>query len=606
MADEKDPEEHSGVQPTEQSDGETAVKHESDIERPEEPPGGTEHDEQQTPKIAAEPPTLLKGVKVLSATTKGRILLAVAGVVLVLGVLFAVPTTRYGILGLVIKKDVTLTLTDSQTKKPVTDAEARVAGQSAKSDSQGNITFHGVPVGPQHITIAKKYYKEIDVIVDVWLTKSSEPASLSLEATGRQVPVKVINRISGEPIEKVAITALDATAITDSKGEATVVLPVGKTTQAGKIRIVGYNELKINLTVTEQAIDGNTFAMTPYGKVYFLSKRTGKINVMKSDLDGANQQVVLAGTGKEADTDTILLASRDWKYLVLKASRDSDKAKIYIIDTAKDSVVVADEGDAEFTLSGWAEHRLVYTVFRNTVQSWQPKQSALKSFDAERGKLTTLDETAGEGTGTTDYAREQISNATLLGSEVVYTKVWGTGYYNPGRLIGKKKAILSAQTDGTSKKIVKEFSNAPDGYIESRQYTPTDIFFRVWQDGGMLKGYEYSEGKIKDKDISDKVFYATYPTYLVSPSGQATFWSESRDGKNTLIVGDKAGSNGKPIAELSEYRQYGWFTDDYLLVSKSGSELYILPNSTVTKPLKITDYHKPDSYLYYGGGYGGL
>ena len=96
---------------------------------------------------------------------------------------------------------------------------------------------------------------------------------------------------------------------------------------------------------------------------------------------------------------------------------------------------------------------------------------------------------------------------------------------------------------------------------------------------------------------------------MQSPSGNVTFWSETRDGKNTLFVGDGQGANQKEIAKLSDYQTYGWYTEDYLLVSKDGSELYILGKDGIKKDseaLKIMDYHKPAmSYMGYGG-YGGL
>jgi len=98
--------------------------------------------------------------------------------------------------------------------------------------------------------------------------------------------------------------------------------------------------------------------------------------------------------------------------------------------------------------------------------------------------------------------------------------------------------------------------------------------------------------------------------YLASPSGNSTFWSEPRDGKNSLFVGDQAGSNAKQIASLSDYQTYGWYSEDYLLASKNGSELYIFGSEGIKKEsaaLKITDYHKPVlNYPGYGGGYGGL
>ena len=82
---------------------------------------------------------------------------------------------------------------------------------------------------------------------------------------------------------------------------------------------------------------------------------------------------------------------------------------------------------------------------------------------------------------------------------------------------------------------------------------------------------------------------------------------EPRDGKNTIFNGDSEGKNSKEIATLSEFIPYGWYTDDYVLVSKGGSELYVTGSGFSTKPLKVTDYHKANfNSIGYGGGYGGF
>ena len=77
-----------------------------------------------------------------------------------------------------------------------------------------------------------------------------------------------------------------------------------------------------------------------------------------------------------------------------------------------------------------------------------------------------------------------------------------------------------------------------------------------------------------------------------------------------MFIGDNDGGSSKQIAKLSDYQAYGWFSENYLLVSKNGSELYILGTDGIAKDadaLKITDYHKPSfSFPGYGGGYGGL
>jgi hypothetical protein len=54
-------------------------------------------------------------------------------------------------------------------------------------------------------------------------------------------------------------------------------------------------------------------------------------------------------------------------------------------------------------------------------------------------------------------------------------------------------------------------------------------------------------------------------------------------------VADSLGGSKKTIAELSDYAAYGWHSDKYLLVTKNGSELYIM-DVKGSQPLKITNF----------------
>lgn len=548
-----------------------------------------------------------KSFKEFLKSKKGKITLAsVVGVILVVAALFAVPFTRYAILGGFIRKDVSLSVVDSKTGKPVSDAEVSVPGTSGRTDKDGKATLAQVAVGQYKLTIKKKFHKDTVVDVTVPVLSAANVGQQKLEATGRQVPVSVTNTLSGEVLAKVTITAGESTAITDDKGEATLVMPADQSAVKATLKADGYNGQSVDITVTEQQDDKNKFTLTSAGKVYFLSKRTGKINVMKSNLDGTDQQVVVQGTGKEAEAGTVLLASRDWKYLLLHARRDSDQPKLYVINTATEQMTVVDEGNAEFQLTGWIGHTFVYRVDRLAVNLWQPKRYALKTFDAEANKLLTLDESAGEGTGASDYRHEFITQIYSLDNEnrVIYTKNWSghTGGTN------KQATITGVQPNGANKKTLKTFdlgAYVADGLL----YEADEIYYRAFQ-GGTTKFYEYENGAVKENtNIKNEDFGQFYPTYLLSPSGQKTFWYEPRDGKNTLMIGDKKGLDGKEVATLSEYIPFGWYSDDYLLVSKNGSELYITSANKpdFNKPLKLTDYHKSVIPFYgYGGGYGGF
>lgn len=534
-------------------------------------------------------------------------------ILLLLVVIMAVPFTRYKVLGLVIKQSVEIVVKDSQTNQPITEASVSVAGKNAPTDSNGIARLTKVPVGPQKITVTKKYYKDAQSSVTASLKKQAAPFEIKLEATGRQIPVKVTNKITGSPAENVLIEAADVQARTDKDGKATLVVPVDKQKVSLKLTGSGYNQLDTEIEVSKAVDTPPTFEVVSAGKIYFLSKLSGKVDVVKTNLDGSERKVVLAGTGKEDTTDTILLASRDWKYLALKSKRDGADAKLFLIETSNDKLTTMDEGDASFSLNGWSGHQFIYTVTRNKLKEWDNKQIALKSYSAGTKQIVTLDETRGLGTSSFDYAYESLNNVYVFEDKVVYAKIWNQNN-NFSDLANRKSTIVSISSTGQNKTTVKEVQVSEAdyiSYINAKLYTPDELYFQVHFRSQKPEFWEYENGKIKiATNVDGNTFNKAYPTFLLSPSGKLNFWHEPRDGKNTLFVGDEHGKNEKEIAALSEYIPYGWYSDEYVLVSKNSSELYIMPKTGVkegSKIQKVTDYHKPSAdFTGYGGGYGGF
>lgn len=532
-----------------------------------------------------------------------------ATVLIALAIVFGLPTSRYTVLGLVLKKNYVIAVTDGKSNVPVSEVELSFRGKTAKTDADGKATLKGVPVGPGELKATKKYYSDSVSRVTMPI-KSATDITIKLQPTGRQVPVHAVNKITGKPLAGATLDVAGAQAKTDDQGDATIVLPVDKDKLEGTISANGYNQQKVTVTVSHLATKQNTFQLVPAGKLYFLSKRTGKINVMKSDLDGSNSVVVLAATGLESEDDTILLASRDWQYLALKSRREGINAKLYLIDTKTDTLSEIDGGDATITLVGWSGHRVIYQLNRTKVQLWQPKRYALKTYDADKKQLSVIEETSGEGVNDNDYAASEIQKPTILADRVLYNIIWFSGYYSSARLEGKKHAVVSVKADGSGKQTLKDFDAKQTSYIDSVQSEVGEVYYRVYT-ANVGSFYTFKDGKFfADDKMNDEKFSKPYPTFLISPSSESTFWYEQRDGKNTLFVGNAGGEDGKEIAALSEYSPYGWYSDNYVLVSKSSSELYVLPSNGVGSTgqiLKITDYHKPATIFYgYGYGYGGL
>lgn len=533
-----------------------------------------------------------------------------AAILFLLLVVTAIPATRYILPGFFVKKNLSFIVQDAKSHARISDAVVELDDMLFTSDQNGVVKVHGALPGDTSVTINKLFYEPYSKHISVSLF-SNKQFIFSITAKGRPAKVTIKNRLSGRVLSGVTIkTEQGSQAKTNTDGTATLVLPSDKSEVKGTIS----GDIIVTADVTIRAVQDdstNVFRATPAGRIYFLSKASGVIDVVKTNLDGTDRQTVLAGTGKEDDGDTVLLASKDWKYLALKSRRDSEFAKIYLIDTTTDKLSTIDEGNAYFNLTGWSGQSFVYTVTRNGVQAWQGKQQALKSYNAATKKTVLLDESRGEGTGYNDYANENILTPYILKDTILYTKSWYASYYYGTHLAGKTMVVATIKADGSGKTTLHDWPAGYNASLSSVATGPDELYFYVILDGVQKSFWEYSDGAVKQvTTLTTDDFNKPYPTYLESPNGNSSFWSESRDGKNALFVGDAAGKNSKQIATLSEYVPYGWFTDDYILVSKGGSELFIMGRDGIKPgdvPTKVSDYHKPNyDFVGYGRGYGGI
>lgn len=535
-------------------------------------------------------------------------------IIIILGIVAAVPVSRYKILAFFIARPFTITVTDSSTGTPVSGATVKLADKTATTGSDGKASITS-PVGNQMLSASKTYYKQADQAVFVGL-RGSNTVNVKLVATGRQIPVKVVNKITGAPIPEVVLTFAHTTAKTGIDGTTTAVLPASPDMQEAVLSVDGYTNLTVKVNATADAVEkvdalpANTFAMVPIGRVYFLSNLSGKIDVVSTNLDGSGRQTVLAGTGSEDANTTLLLASRDWKYLALLSKRSSGDAKLYLITAASGQLTTIDSNADIFVPVGWSGHYFVYKANDTSVQNWQPGGTVIKSYNADTGKSVTLATTTATGTSNADAQYQNMWDVAFVGDNLVYDVTW---YAYPGSLsvAGQQDTLMSVKPDGTGGKTLKSV-DASQYYISNlNAANPVQAYFGVYSSTSSAANYYRLDGNgsvTQSSTITSDSVSKSYPTYLLSPSGNATFWAELRDGKNMLFTGDATGSNGTQIATLSDYTAYGWYTDNYLLVQKGGSELYIMPSSGSSgTPLKVSDYYKPQYGLYgFDGSYGGL
>jgi hypothetical protein len=510
------------------------------------------------------------------------------GLAIIIIALFALPVTRYKILGLVIKKTVTATIVDSKTGTPVSSVVVTLDGKTAKTNANGKVSLH-VPVGKATLKVSEQYYKPYSRAVFVGL-KSSPSLQLSLVATGRQVPVKVVNSITGKPIAGAVIAVLKTSAKTNAQGEATIVLPTTASSDKAAISLAGYNGLSSTVQVTDSVVAANTFKLTPTGKIYFLSNASGTIDVVKTNLDGSDRQTVLAGTGQEDPNNTTLLTSPDWQYLVLQSQRSGSQPALYLINTSTDKSTEFDSTDAAFDLVGWVGDDFVYDITKNAVPISTTGHEVLKSYNATTAQLNQLDQDQAIGSGT-DYAYQTFSNITVTNDVLVYVTQWYTA--GSPDMSGQSDTIRTTQPNGQGKKDLLSLNPANVSYIQASVYQPGTMYYAVYDDTNTAAYYTYQAGSVTaNKSLTQAAFNQAYPHYYLSPDGSQTFWSQVRDGQNTLFTGDSSGQSQKQLTSSGTYLAWGWFGDNYLLVTdKDNSQLYIMPLGGSKTPLKVADYY---------------
>ncbi len=524
--------------------------------------------------------------------------------------LFTWPTTRYKLLGYVLKTSVNVEVIDSQAHTPVIGATVNIKGMSATTNSSGLASLKVGP-GPATLTISKHYYKSYSVAETIGL-KPGPTTTVKLIAAGRKVPITVVNKFTGKPIAGVQITVLGTVARTGQNGMTEVVLPASPLQASASFSSAGYNQTNATIQITNSVVSANTIGLIPVGSVYFLSNLNGTINVVKTNLDGSGQQTVLAGTGKESPATTSLLATQDWRYLVLQAQRTGNQPALYLIDTTSGKLTDIDTSNSNFTLIGWYDHTLLYDEVSSSVPAWQSGHEELISYNADLGHATVLDQNQAEGSASA-YAEQSFNNITVIGGQVVYATVWNVFSTTSGSIsLGSSNdTIREITTSGQTKKDLQTIAAAQVSGVRAVLNTPNSIYFAFYgSTADAVSYYQYENGTVASPtSLTAAMFDQSYPSYLIAPSNTQSFWSEPQDGKTTLFIGDQNGAHQQQLSGSGSYEPYGWFSDEYLIESKNNM-LYLQPSSGLKsgqQPFTISAYDQsPQLYPNAQYSYGGL
>ncbi|MHB1864824.1 MAG: TolB-like translocation protein [Candidatus Saccharimonadales bacterium] len=501
------------------------------------------------------------------------------GVVIV--ALFCVPYSRYLILGTFIKNDYTITVIDSVTNSPVSDTSIKVGSQSYLTNASGQAVLK-LNLGKHQINLDKQYYAKYSGSIFVGLSKN-EHSTIKFIATGRQVLLTVLNKISGTPLSGVKISVLNTSATTNSEGQAQIVLPTKQSSYEASITANSFNSLTTPIQVTTNKTI-NVIRLIPSGNIYYLSNSTGTINVIKANLDGSNPTIELAGTGKETNS-TILMPSPDWKYLVLEANR-SGSQELYMINTSDGSVDEFDSAADNFTLIGWSGDSFIYDEIAPSLATSNVGREQIRSFTATNNQLNIIDENQVVGSGSS-YGYQSFANFQLLPNLLLYTTSWNS--VNSYDISSQNDTVRSVEPNGLNKKDYMTFGAANTGTMSIVRFQPQALYVSVLNSSNnQTSYYTFSNGALNGASLNQSTFSQAYPTFYLSPSGTESLWDAGSD----IYIGNQTGQNQKRLIVPNGFSVYGWYDNIYVLLQKS-NQLYIVPSSGSNNPILIGSYFSP-------------
>lgn len=515
-------------------------------------------------------------IKQLLKSKKFRI--AVTVIVLLLAILaVTVKPVQYALLNTFSKGNVEFVVVDDETLAPVQATEVIISGRTFKTDKDGRVVAKNIPYGNNTYKISKELYGSKSEAVEVKIGVNLV-GPIKIHSEGVPLEFTVTNKLSNDSVKQfqVSVDGSKISARSNKNGQAIIKLPTSK---KGSLRLTvsaeGFIKSAYEIAVADAIKQKTTtIQLTPEGNHYFLSNRTGKIDIYSSNLDGSNQQQIINGSDAD-DSSTILSIAPDGKYGALISKRDNQKgpdgqiiAALYSIDFAQKTLKRIDEGAPLFNVLGWATNsRLAYTVNYNDYS--KNDNSKLKTADVTNGQLNTL--ITQKGYMNASFYNEDPAHVYLIQSD---TSIENYGIFS---------------VDLSTKKS-QRLNQAPSYEI----YHGRPYFLDFLIDNKSFSLDMKSQSVQGSSNIRQK-----QNQYLPSPNGQKLAWLENRDGKGAVIVGDSKGENGKPVTSgVNAVSIVRWLSDDYLFYNSSdqgGSTDYILHVLSGTST-KISDTYRLSGY----------
>jgi hypothetical protein len=451
------------------------------------------------------------------------------------------PSTRYPILNMAgVRVAASLVILDDKTSLPLKNISVKLQDKSATTDENGKVAFEGLKLGRQSLIVEKTGFEKLDRVVTLgW--GSNPLGDYRVNAVGAQYQFVVKDWLSQKPIGKAEVISGASSAFTDGNGIA--MLTVDKEVE-GEMEIAisanGYRTEKRSINAQDK--EEHQQILVPSKQHYFVSKRTGKYDVYKVDIDGKNEELVVAGTGIETE-DIKLIPHPTKPIAALVATRENERNKdgflisgLYVIDfTSKELEKVTKSERIE--IISWLGDNLVYAKIADGASNTDPKRHRLMSYNTEDGSDKEI-------------AASNYFNDILALDGFVYYAPSNAFQENPNAQLYRVKPDGSEQTSIVNKEV-------------------WNLFRTTYESVDVMQHEDWYRFNIGDTLATKQATAPTNPKhriYVDGPVDNKSLWIDERDGKGVLLLYEQDKKQDTELFARSGLTYpVRWLNEDYIV-----------------------------------------
>lgn len=437
--------------------------------------------------------------------------ITIGSLVTVLILAIAIPYSRYFILNTVgVRSSASIRVLDQSTGQPLKNVTVKIAGAKGKSDDGGVAKVDRIKLGQTNLTIEKRAFatKEQKITIG-W--GSNPLGDYKVEPRGLQYSFKLTDYLSGNPIEKAEAVSGEYSAFSNEEGIAVITIEdPGDDVIKIDIEADGYRTEPVDQMTENKEVQN--ISLVPDRKHVFVSKRSGKYDVYKIDIDGKNEELVLSGTGNEKD-DMMLVAHPERNLAALVSSRDSVRNKdgfllntLTLIDLGGDEVITESLATSErIQIVDWHNEHLLYVRIAEGASAATPDRHRLVTYNTDTGAAKQI--------ASSNY----FNDVLMIKNKLYYAP--SSAYQN--QPVGLHRVDPNGENDETL--FDQEVWN-----IFRTSYN--QMMFSVNNDW-----YEY---KLNDNQLlaaSGAPAIQLSRLYMDGPEDKRSVWIDQRDGKGTLL-----------------------------------------------------------------------